>query len=425
LITLTLSVATTSVISESERRAALDAVTGSRTFDRSEQLKNFLRFVCEQEWQGKGDTLTEYAIGVHALGRASDFSPVEDSIVRNRAYALRKKLEEYYGHEGASDRIRIDLPKGSYIPQFLTVTPLATPQAVTYPQASRIAWWPVPLALILGAALMYFWQRDRLIPEPPAALRQLWGSLLDPSEEVILCVSTPPTGFLRNYPIENPPVAGVWPTDEKLRAWLYSQRPYGPEEIPHFIPNLNTPLWGDSAAATRVTRTLTRHGIRSELTAERLLKLPALRNRSVIFLGSSEYSSGITRLLQGLPLQLTYDRKAGDHIAIEQDASGNVVKRWPVERRRDALALTWGLLTFLPAEGDGQVRRRYLVISGVSSAGTLGAAEFATSEAHVSQLMAKTAGSTAGPNGVLQVLVRVAVDQTLPMHFEYADHRLR
>ena len=81
-----------SVISEARRKAALEAVLTSRTFDRSEQLKSFLRYVCEHTMSGSGEALTEYLIGVHGLGRPASFSPVEDSIVRNRAYALRKKL---------------------------------------------------------------------------------------------------------------------------------------------------------------------------------------------------------------------------------------------------------------------------------------------------------------------------------------------
>ena len=85
--------------SPDETRAALQAVLASRSFDRSDQLKRFLRYVCDMELAGKADELTEYLIGVEALGRPESFSPNEDSIVRNRAYAVRRKLEEYYREE--------------------------------------------------------------------------------------------------------------------------------------------------------------------------------------------------------------------------------------------------------------------------------------------------------------------------------------
>jgi len=105
-------------VREEAQRAALDPVLGSKTFDRSEQLKAFLRDVCEKTWQGQATALTEYTIGVEVLGKGPDFSPHDDSVVRNRAYALRKKLDEYYVVEGASDPVRISLPKGGYAPIF-------------------------------------------------------------------------------------------------------------------------------------------------------------------------------------------------------------------------------------------------------------------------------------------------------------------
>jgi hypothetical protein len=38
--------------------------------------------------------------------------------VRRRAYALRRKLEQVYAGELAAAKIRIDVPKGSYLPTF-------------------------------------------------------------------------------------------------------------------------------------------------------------------------------------------------------------------------------------------------------------------------------------------------------------------
>ena len=42
------------------RRAALDAALTSNTFARADQLKRFLRFVCEMELSGRGHEITEY-----------------------------------------------------------------------------------------------------------------------------------------------------------------------------------------------------------------------------------------------------------------------------------------------------------------------------------------------------------------------------
>src|SRR5262245_61698352 len=105
-------------VTHAQKQAALDAVLASQAFARTQQLKDFLRYVCHEEMAGRGDALTEYQIGIEALGRRKDFSPLEDTIVRNRAYALRQRLDEYYRGEGQADGLRIDLPRGSYCPRY-------------------------------------------------------------------------------------------------------------------------------------------------------------------------------------------------------------------------------------------------------------------------------------------------------------------
>jgi hypothetical protein len=110
----------THAIQDSDKRAALEQVLTSATFVRATQVRNFLRYICEMELRGLGHTLHEYLIGVEALGRPNAYSTDEDSSVRRRAYALRRKLDEVYAHELAHARIRITVPKGSYVPFFIT-----------------------------------------------------------------------------------------------------------------------------------------------------------------------------------------------------------------------------------------------------------------------------------------------------------------
>jgi hypothetical protein len=108
-------------IRDVEKRAALEEVLRSATFLRASQVRNFLRYICEMELAGRGATLHEYLIGVEALGRPTAYSTEDDSSVRRRAYALRQKLDEVYAKELTDARIRIDVPKGSYVPRFTPV----------------------------------------------------------------------------------------------------------------------------------------------------------------------------------------------------------------------------------------------------------------------------------------------------------------
>jgi hypothetical protein len=108
-------------IRDADKRAALEEVLGSTTFLRASQVRNFLRYICEMELAGRGATLHEYLIGVEALGRPTAYSTEDDSSVRRRAYALRQKLDEVYAKELTSARVRIDVPKGSYVPRFIPI----------------------------------------------------------------------------------------------------------------------------------------------------------------------------------------------------------------------------------------------------------------------------------------------------------------
>ena len=66
---------------EAKARAA-DEVLKSRTLSRSDQLAQFLRYICDLELDGRGTEITEYSIATNALNRPADYSPSEDSSVR-------------------------------------------------------------------------------------------------------------------------------------------------------------------------------------------------------------------------------------------------------------------------------------------------------------------------------------------------------
>ncbi len=102
-----------------DERAELNKVLCSGIFSRAPHLVRFLRYICEQYFEGRADQIKEYTIGVEALGRGPGFDPKKDSIVRVEAHRLRRRLSEYYGSGGAGHAIRITIPNGQYVPQFL------------------------------------------------------------------------------------------------------------------------------------------------------------------------------------------------------------------------------------------------------------------------------------------------------------------
>src|SRR5258707_3212037 len=87
-------------------------------FQNSNQLTSFLRFAVESTVTGKSEHLKEFVIGVEVLKRGDFFNPREDPAVRIVAGRVRSKLAEYYQGSGQSDPVKIDVPRGGYVPVF-------------------------------------------------------------------------------------------------------------------------------------------------------------------------------------------------------------------------------------------------------------------------------------------------------------------
>src|SRR5262245_30483712 len=101
---------------ENEIRRQLDRILTSRYFARSERLCRFLRFSVEQLLAGTGEQVKEQLIGIEVFDRAPDYDPRIDPIVRVEARRLRSKLMAFYASLGATDPVRIEFPKGTYVP---------------------------------------------------------------------------------------------------------------------------------------------------------------------------------------------------------------------------------------------------------------------------------------------------------------------
>ncbi len=99
-------------------RAELARILASAHFQASERRRAFLRFIVEETLAGRGDRLKGYAVAVSVFGRDETFDYQADPVVRLEARRLRRDLGSYYVDAGSHDRVRISIPKGSYVPHF-------------------------------------------------------------------------------------------------------------------------------------------------------------------------------------------------------------------------------------------------------------------------------------------------------------------
>ncbi len=105
-------------VTKEEGLEQLERILQSKFFQGSEYLRAFLKYVVVKTLNCADDQLKEYTIATEVFGRNDAFDPRTDSVVRVNAGRLRSKLEEFYKTEGRDNKVKIDLPKGHYIPTF-------------------------------------------------------------------------------------------------------------------------------------------------------------------------------------------------------------------------------------------------------------------------------------------------------------------
>ncbi|MBP7242964.1 hypothetical protein [Amaricoccus sp.] len=110
-------------------RTELTRILASEHFDASERNRRFLSFVVEEALAGRTERIKAYPIATEVFGRDPKFDPQLDSIVRIEAGRLRRSLERYYLTDGRSSDLRIDIPRGGYVPVFARAGAVALPQA--------------------------------------------------------------------------------------------------------------------------------------------------------------------------------------------------------------------------------------------------------------------------------------------------------
>jgi hypothetical protein len=425
---------------EEEKRAALGAVLKSQTFSRSEQLRSFLAFICEMEMAGRGPELTEYMIGVQALGRRDDFSPAEDSSVRTRAHELRQRLQKFYSLERPDVRLRIELPKGSYTPRYVPPEPAAAGPPAGLEQAQASPGVPVRawvLGFILGAlvaagALL-------LLPGRPAgggldsAVREAWTPLVQKDREVVICIASPlhllvspdsvsaQTVRMGVVPKEMP----RYPAPKEFYSFFSRLRPLPPDATLEMQLVQKAVNVGDVQGLALVVSTLQSLGVRFRILPESNFPLSAMRNSSTILFGTPWFSRAASGLLEGTPWAAAVGPEGNEIVSMSrtpQAPAGSSPKRSIRREYREV----FGLITVLPSNKDADGGHTIVIFSGLTSVGSHGAAAFFTSGESMRKFRErlKEEGRRSLPRSY-QIVVRCRANEDTQLVFhDYETHEI-
>lgn len=148
--------------------SALEAIKSWPEMARSPQLLRFLDYIVMRRLEGEGHAIKAYSIAVDVLGRSSDFDPQSDPIVRVQARRLRALLDQYYAGPGAGETLRIVLPVGRYVPEFISIdgpgpvaelplAPVGPPRKTEETQRGHVTIsWFVLLVMVVGAVALAY-----------------------------------------------------------------------------------------------------------------------------------------------------------------------------------------------------------------------------------------------------------------------------
>lgn len=157
-------------ITAKQIRAQRDRILASETFSLSRRQSAFLKHVINAALEGEADKLKESALGVNVFEKDRSFDPRVDSIVRVEATRLRAKLREYYGGDGIGDPVRIEIPKGHYVPSFCLTD--ATESGRSLPRQQYV-WLGIAIAVLIAVLVFSTYQVSQRDPNSLAVMQQL------------------------------------------------------------------------------------------------------------------------------------------------------------------------------------------------------------------------------------------------------------
>lgn len=90
----------------------------SHHFRNSKRYPALLKYVVNKTLDGQAGELKERTLGIEVFDRAADYDTNSDPVVRFSASEVRKRIAQFYREGRRESLVEIDLPLGSYVPEF-------------------------------------------------------------------------------------------------------------------------------------------------------------------------------------------------------------------------------------------------------------------------------------------------------------------
>lgn len=356
----------------------------SRGFRRSELLQRFLLEICELTLAGQSRNITEQYIGSRIFGRPEGYNPGEDNIVRSYARMLRRRLEVYFKEEGAHESLRINVPRGCYVPEFTpvlqedvqelppieaastNVQKLASPAPSATKPAKWLRWkWTAlgagigVFAMVLVSALISTMQSYSHVSTAHA----LWAQMFEKRHNTIIVTADSGLGIVENLTHTETTLdryaSGRYLADAKPPTQM-DEANFADVSRQHYTSSV------DLGIASALTRLPEYTPDRTQIRFARDLRVQEMQNSNVILLGSVHTNPWVALFEPRLNFKLIYTPEVDQSYIVNRHPRSGEEKIY-ANGSADGRSPTYGVVAYLPDAGGVA---HVLIIEGLNMAST-------------------------------------------------------
>jgi hypothetical protein len=341
----------------------LERLLAHPSFKHSKRYPNLLRYIVIRTLGGE-TPLKERTLGAEVFGRDPDYDTNEDPVVRITAGEIRKRIAQYYHEPGHDSELRIDLPPGSYQPEFHLAPEkpsaengnhqaalAAAPVEVLPARRGFFARRPLVYSLVaflaiaaaMGTARVKAW----VSPKP---IDNFWSPLMDLPGPTLVVIGEP----------ISPPPNGQLPADFSVSQHIYDG------------DHIN---FSDANALFRMAELFGNHGKAARLQTAQTTTLTDLRQGPVVLIAGLD-NAWTLRMVQSLRYHFASDLSPGLYAWIE-DRNNPSRKDWSVNFGEKYSELTQDY-AIVSRYSDPTTGQPVVIAAGLGENGTIAAGEFLT-----------------------------------------------
>ena len=394
----------------SERQEAIARVLESAHFRTADSLRPLLRYLAKESIDHPNRSAKEHQVAVEALHRSEDFDSRTDSVVRVTVARLRAKLSDYYATDGCYDRIRIEIPKGSYKVEFhnQAISPNSVVDTAPTSAEARSARTP-RLAISAGALIVSF-------------LILASGYWLGMNSRLDATSAYPPSNhrFFSAFLGDAPRAVAIYSNARFVgqadgsMTYLAGQQADGRAIIDRYTGI------GEVMAVHVLDRLFVSINRSLEVRRGLLVDWEELKNTPTIFIGGPIENPGLKELAR--PANFSFERVVGATNAVP----AIITNQSPLPGEQSQFTTTdpsqWDYAVIRLVPGFDS-ERWILVLAGIVTFGTQAAVEFVADPDTADQILERLDYSSSGHLSPFECVLKVRVTGGVPVESEIVAFR--